>query len=405
VLTHQGVFGIVAGVASLVIGRIFGVLELFLIGASFLIAAAFALCFVRLRRPRATATRWIHPSVLVVGDTGQVDLHLHHDGRVRSGPFELSESVRQRGHRDHVALLSVAPLAPRVGAGARYQLPTTARGVITVGPLVAITSDPLGMARLERPIADLDEVVVAPRSYLVDIPQLGQGALGRHLLNQARRLGPGDFHSLREYIDGDEPRSISWKASARSEELLVKEYTVEGLRRCTVLLDAGPASYADRAGFERAITVAASVVNSADRAGLATRFIANGGIDLRGPDVGVNTLRVLARIEPTDARLDGIDRDFGDGLGLLVVITGSSIGEGLRVAQSLADPAVTILPVTTDRPARAAISVDARTDDEFLASWRSLTGRGRLDTQAGVASVGLRPTGPQPVGARPLEPA
>ncbi len=393
-LTHQGVFGIIAGIASLVIGRVFGVLELFLIGASFLLAAAFALCFVHLRRPRMTATRWIHPSVLVAGDTGQIDLHLHHDGRVRSGPFELSESVRQPGRPDHVALLTVAPLAPRDDAGARYQLPTTARGVITVGPLVAITSDPLGMARLERPVADLDEVIVAPRSYLLEMPQLGQGALGRHLLNQARRLGPGDFHSLREYVDGDEPRSISWKASARSEDLLVKEFTVEGLRRCTVLLDAGPGSYVDRAGFERAVTVAASVVNSADRAGLTTRFVANGGIDLRGPDVGVNTLRVLARIQPTDSPLDGIDRDFGDGLGLLVVITGSSTGDGLRLAQSLADPAVTTLPVTTDRPVRAAISVPARTDDEFLSSWRSLTGRGRLDTRLPAAYAMNRPLEP-----------
>ena len=76
-------------------------------------------------------------------------------------------------------------------------------------------------------------------------------------------------------------RSISWKASARSEDLLVKEFTVEGLRRCTVLLDSAARAYADRAGFERAVTVAASIVNSADRAGLTTRFVSNGDIDLQ----------------------------------------------------------------------------------------------------------------------------
>jgi uncharacterized protein (DUF58 family) len=381
-LTHQGVFGVIAGIAALVIGRIFGVLELFVIGAAFLLAALFAVLFVRFRRPQASATRWIHPSVLVAGDTGQVDINVRHDGRVRSTPFELSESVHQPGRGDHVALLTVAPLAPRARAGARYQLPTATRGVITVGPLLAITSDPLGMARHTRPIAGVDEVIVAPRSYLLDMPQLGQGALGRHLLNQARRLGPGDFHSLREYVDGDEPRSISWKASARSEELIVKEYTVEGLRRCTVILDAGEASYEDRAGFERAVTIAASVVNSADRAGLNTRFVANGGIDVRGPEIAVHTMRVLARIEPAPAPLESIDREYGDGLGLLVVISGSTSTDGWRTSQSLADPGVTSLPVTTDRPARRAIAVYARTEEDFLTSWRSLTGRGRLDTRA-----------------------
>jgi len=394
-LTHQGWFGLVAGVAALVIGRIFGVLELFVIGAAFLLAALFAVAYVRLRRPRVSATRWIHPSVLVAGDTGQVDIHVRHEGRVRGTTFELSETVHQPGRGDHVALLTVAPLAPRARAGARYQLPTANRGVITVGPLVAITSDPLGMARSARTIADVDEVIVAPRSYLLEMPQLGQGALGRHLLNQARRLGPGDFHSLREYVDGDEPRSISWKASARSEELIVKEYTVEGLRRCTVILDVGETSYADRAGFERAVTAAASVVNSADRAGLNTRFVANDGIDLRGPEIAVHTMRVLARVEPTSASLESIERDFGDGLGLLVVISGSTTTDGWRMAQSLTDPGVTILPVTTDRPARRAIAVHARTEEEFLTSWRSLTGRGRLDTR--VANAG-RPT-------RPLLPA
>ena len=101
------------------------------------------------------------------------------------------------------------------------------------------------------------------------MPQLGQGVLGRHLLSLAQRLGPGDFHSLRDYVEGDEPRSIHWRASARSEELKVRQDTVEGLRRCVVLLDQHvPSGDAGAEAFERAVTVAASIVHSADRAGL-----------------------------------------------------------------------------------------------------------------------------------------
>ncbi len=47
------------------------------------------------------------------------------------------------------------------------------------------------------------------------MPELGDGILGRHLLAQSVRLGPGEFHSLREYVPGDEPRTIHWRASAR----------------------------------------------------------------------------------------------------------------------------------------------------------------------------------------------
>ena len=78
---------------------------------------------------------------------------------------------------------------------------------------------------------------MSPRAHLLDMPTLGQGVLGRHLLALAQRLGPGDFHSLRDYVDGDEPRSIHWRASARSENLKVRQHTVEGLRRCLVVLD------------------------------------------------------------------------------------------------------------------------------------------------------------------------
>ena len=69
------------------------------------------------------------------------------------------------------------------------------------------------------------------------MPSLGQGVLGRHLLALAQRLGPGEFHSLRDYVDGDEPRTIHWRASARSETLKVRQHSVEGLRRCIVVLD------------------------------------------------------------------------------------------------------------------------------------------------------------------------
>ncbi len=209
-----------------------------------------------------------------------------------------------------------------------------------LGPLIVEHRDPLGIARTRTLLLDVDEVFVAPRSYLLDMPQLGQGILGAHLLAMARRLGPGEFHGLREYVDGDEPRSIHWKASARSEQLLVKEFTTEGLRRCTVVLDASSSGYGDPEGFERAVTVAASLVHSADRAGLTTRFVTVDGIDLRGPDVAQQTLRHLARLELSSATLDTLEHDPGEGLGLLIAVgagSGALGGAHPRDARSDAD--------------------------------------------------------------------
>ena len=248
-LNRQGFVAVGAGIMSIVAARVFGILELFIIGAGFLAAAAVALAIVWVRRPRLRAGRWIHPAVLVAGDVGRVDLRIEHLGSVRSSEFTLSEEVRRPRSAAYIARLPVAPMASGGFTSTGYQLMAAGRGIVRLGPLVVENRDPLGMARARTRLLDVDEVFVAPRSYLLDMPQLGQGVLGAQLLAMARRLGPGEFHGLREYVDGDEPRSIHWKASARSEQLLVKEHTTEG---SAPLHDrarrAGPRSTATRTG-------------------------------------------------------------------------------------------------------------------------------------------------------------
>jgi uncharacterized protein (DUF58 family) len=378
-LTRQGLVAVGAGFAAVVVGRVFGVLELYVIGAAFFAAAAVAIGYVHLRRPRIEAARWIHPSMLAAGDTGRVDIHLHHVGTVRSAPFLLREGVSRSIGDRRVARLPAGPLARDARTSTGYPIPSAVRGVIEVGPLEVELRDPLGIASVTTPIVGIDEIVVAPRAHLLEMPRLGQGALGSALLAAARRLGPGEFHGLREYVDGDEPRSIHWKASARTDDLMVKEHTIEGLQRCTVVFDATVDAHPDAAAFERGVTAAASLVHSSVHAGLATRFVTNDGVDLRGPDVVATALRVLARTTPSRAALSGIGRDTGEGLGLLVVVTGSRRTSGWRAAQSVLDPAVTMIAVLTGDAPAGALDVPARSDDALVRSWQALTGRGRLD--------------------------
>ena len=388
-LTRQGVVATIAGLAAIAIGRAFGVIELFVIGTGFLAAVVVALVFVTLRAPRVSGVRWIHPQVLVAGDVGHVDLQLHHDGTVRSTRFTLLERVSRSNAPDHVAHLAVAPMAARSDAAAAYRLPTSQRGVILLGPVTAEIRDPLGIARRVRPVAGHDRVTVAPRAHRLEIPTLGTGVLGRQLLASARRLGPGEFHALREYADGDEPRSIHWKASARSEQLFVKEYAVEGLRRMLVVFDADPSSYADASSFERGVTAAASVVESANAAGLTTRFVTGDGIDLRGPDVSELALTLLAEIEPMTSSFAQLDRNPGDGIGMMVVVTGTTRSSGWRAASSIIDPTLTPVPITTDEAPRGVTGVAARTDAELVASWHALTGRSdRASTRRSTGAPG-----------------
>lgn len=380
-LSRQGHVVIGAAVAALVVGRLFAVIELYVVAAALAIAIAFALGYVTVRRPQVRASRWVHPALLAAGDTGRVDIQLVHDGSVRSAPFTLCENVRRTRDDEREARLDVAPMRGRSTSSTGYRLPTAIRGVVQLGPLAVELRDPLGIACSRRGVAGVDEVVVAPRAALLDMPHLGQGLLGATLLDRARRLGPGDFHGLRDYAIGDEPRTIHWRASARTDTLVVRQHTVEGLHRCTVVFDTARSSYTGSGGFERAVTIAASLVTSSVRAGLTTRFVGSHGVDLRGPEVAAHTMRVLARIEPDDGDLPALARDPADGLGLVVVVSGRSSGPAWRAARVVADPTATFVEVVTDATTgdgagRSRLTVAGGTDDELVGRWQSMVGRG-----------------------------
>src|SRR5699024_10930401 len=46
-----------------------------------------------------------------------------------------------------------------------------------------------------------------------------------------------EFDSLREYVDGDDVRSLDWRASARRQELVVRTWRPERDRRVLIVLD------------------------------------------------------------------------------------------------------------------------------------------------------------------------
>lgn len=55
-----------------------------------------------------------------------------------------------------------------------------------------------------------------------------------------RRRGEGmTFANLREYALGDDPRRVDWKASARRQKLISREYTVEQGQTVVIAVDAG----------------------------------------------------------------------------------------------------------------------------------------------------------------------
>jgi uncharacterized protein (DUF58 family) len=168
-----------------------------------------------------------------------------------------------------------------VGAGAATDIPVAivgrTRGRHALGPVVLRASGPLGLAQrsLEYPLAD--QITVAPS--LAGIRRYRLLAL-QHRLRDAgvravRRRGEGTtFEALREYVAGDEPRHLDWKASARRGRLITRQYTVEQGQTIVVAIDAGrlmtqlagPVSRFEHA-LSAALVLADVAVGSGDRVG------------------------------------------------------------------------------------------------------------------------------------------
>jgi len=395
--TRQGWTIAFGALATLVIGRVFGIVELFVIGAALAIAVLSGVLTVRFRRPRLAIARWVHPAVLTVGDTGRVDLLIENRSRSRSPRADLTEPVGT----SNTAHMTIAALGPGDQVTAGYRVPATRRGVLVVGPTAMHRRDLLGLAVEQRTVAGATEITVAPQTFELPMPALGTGVLGRHLLALSQRIGPGEFHSLRDYVTGDEPRSIHWRASARSEELKVRQHEAQGVRRCIVVLDRDGDSYPaplttqDADVFERAIVAAGSLVLSADRSGLTTRFV-TGGVDLRGPDVAAHALQVLAPIQIGPA-LGQLERDPGEGLGLIIVVTSTPSTDSWRQTARLTDPTLTrigVFTAPTSTAQRGRLGVDAASLASFRAGWH------RLAAPRGITRSDATDE-PEPIGATP----
>jgi hypothetical protein len=101
-----------------------------------------AVLAVQLHRPELSITRWAHPSVLTVGDTGRVDLLIENRGSLRSPRVDLSEPVGTTNS----AHMTIAPLRAGEQVTAGYRVPAGRRGVLQVGPALLERRDLLGLA-------------------------------------------------------------------------------------------------------------------------------------------------------------------------------------------------------------------------------------------------------------------
>lgn len=123
----------------------------------------------------------------------------------------------------------------------------------------------------------------------------------------ARVRGQGtEFDSLREYVDGDDVRSIDWRATARRSEVVVRTWRPERDRQLLLVLDTGRTS-AGRVGdtprLDASLDAALLLAALASRAGDRVDLLAVDR-EVRAAVEGVSRSEVLPRIVDVTAGLE-----------------------------------------------------------------------------------------------------
>ncbi|MFN7088094.1 MAG: DUF58 domain-containing protein [Burkholderiales bacterium] len=182
------------------------------------------------------------------------------------------------------ALLDITVAAPR-------------RGLLRPGKLTLFTRYPLGLyhawAYFEPDVQCTVYPRPAPAGLALPAPE---NVAGPHA---GRGAGREDFAGLRPYHAGDSPRHIAWKAAARGQGLLTKQFGGRGVSEVWLAWESLPA----RMGFEEKLSHLARWVLDAHASGMPF------GLRLPGKTIAIaggdaqrgRCLEALARFEPGTA--------------------------------------------------------------------------------------------------------
>lgn len=284
---------------------------------------------------------------VVAGEFASSDVETLNTAARRMLPIHLEARVGSS-----LARVEVPALSAGERHGEQITIGTEHRAVIPVGPVRSVQGDPLGLVRREVLWAGVEELFVHPRT--VAIGPLVNG-LRRDLEGEAtNHRSPSDvaFHTLREYVMGDDRRHIHWRTTARQTDgtLMVREFVDTRRSEVAVVISLREEDWADGDSFELGVSAAASVALRAEADGLDFSCLAG---DRPVPSHDVNSmLDGLARIERGDDRGDvgAIVRRHREQLAatsIVVLIVGSTaeLAHAQRAASTIGAQTLTVLIV------------------------------------------------------------
>lgn len=188
------------------------------------------------------------------------------------------------------------------------RLNTLTRGYHTVGPVIVKGSDPFNLFPWKKVINKYSNIVVYPRFYPVEL-LLTEGEFGGvQKVKNPLYEDLTDLKSMREFRQGDSLKRVNWKASAKSGEMQIMEFSNTLSAPLFILLDLEVNNYPIKQRYtyvERAIEAASSLAVSYGEKGESCGLFSNTGHDGLLVPQGrgyANTISILENLAPIDLK-------------------------------------------------------------------------------------------------------
>lgn len=275
-LTRRGWTLIALAAGALLVGRLFGLVELVIMGVVGFILLGFALLTTALTRLRLEVRRVVHPPRVHAGAASRVDVSIRNRAPRRTPVLRLDDAVQGTAGAE----LLVGPLASGQTTSATYRLPTERRGIVEVGPLDVVVADPFDLGTVRSRAAETVELTVYPRIDQILPPPhttADDPHAGADHPNALGRTGE-DFYALRPYVVGDDLRRVHWGATAHHDALMVRQDELPWQGRATVLVDIRHETNTGES-LELAVSAAASVVTASWKRRDLIRLVTTDGTD------------------------------------------------------------------------------------------------------------------------------
>lgn len=365
--------------------------------------------------PRHVALRRTLPSGVRLGERSTAVLRLANESaktlraQVKDGwqPSAGASNALQR-----------TTIRPGERAALSVALQPSRRGDLLTHHVTIRSFGPLGMAARQRSIPAPGLLRVLPPFHSK-----------RHLPSKLRKLreldgraavqirGAGtEFDSLRDYVRGDDVRSIDWRATARRQDVVVRTWRPERDRRVVIVLDTSRTSAAridDETALDTGIEASLLLAVLAERGGDRVSLVAydrrlRAKVSSTGKGNMLNAMvQGLAPLEPELIELNapaiaGQVRDVTAHRALVVLVTSLDAGaaeEGLiPLASTLAQKHVVVVAAVRD-PAVDEARLDRSTT---TSTYRAAAAEHALNRRAAITAV-LKQVGVEVVDAPPQE--